>query len=43
MQKNELLDLVEQHPRLLGFLFTTGIVLSQAGTVVANAGANNGP
>jgi len=44
MRKSELLDLVEQHPRLLGFLFTTGLVLVQAGNVAANhSGMTNGP
>lgn len=44
MSKKTLLTSIEQHPRLIGFLFTMGMVLSQAGTVVANStGMNNGP
>jgi len=44
MSKNETLDVLERHPRLIGFLFTMGLVLSQAGNAAANTlGSTNGP
>ncbi|MFC7079727.1 DUF7503 family protein [Halorussus caseinilyticus] len=44
MSKNTMLDTLAQHPRLIGFLFTTGMVLVQAGNVAANnTGMTNGP
>ncbi|WP_420028714.1 DUF7503 family protein [Halorussus caseinilyticus] len=39
-----MLDTLAQHPRLIGFLFTTGMVLAQTGNAAANQiGANPGP
>lgn len=43
MSHEKALARLEQHPRLIGYLFTMGIVLSQAGNVAANAGSTNGP
>ncbi|WP_438267672.1 DUF7503 family protein [Halorussus limi] len=44
MPSTNVLAQLKQHPRLIGFLFTTGVVLAQAGNVAANsAGLTNGP
>lgn len=41
MTQNELLATVEQHPRMIGFLFTMSLVLAQAGSAAANISATN--
>jgi len=44
MSNEEILARLEQHPRLIGYLFTAGMVLAQASNVAGNQiGANNGP
>ncbi|WP_449272258.1 DUF7503 family protein [Halorussus litoreus] len=44
MSRHSTLDWLEQHPRMIGFLFTVSMVLMQAGNVVANQeGVTNGP
>ncbi len=44
MPNGKIFDQLEQHPRLIGFLFTAGMVLAQAGNVAANSsGWTNGP
>lgn len=43
MTKNKTLECLEQHPRMIGFLFTMGMVMMQAGNVAANAASTNGP
>lgn len=43
MSKNKTVEILEQHPRMIGFLFTMGMVMMQAGNVAADANATNGP
>lgn len=44
MSKTNALDYLAEHPRLIGYLFTMGLVLLQAGNVAGNGtGMTNGP
>ncbi|WP_449405123.1 DUF7503 family protein [Halorussus salinus] len=42
MSNQRILAQLEQHPRLIGYLFTAGMVLAQAGSVAGN-GASSTP
>lgn len=42
--RDTMAEFLEDHPRMMGALFTICLLLMQAGNVMANAGAtNNGP
>lgn len=44
MARSKLTAYLAEHPRMMGVLFTVGLLLVQAGSVAANmTTANNGP
>lgn len=43
MSETTISKYLAQHPKMIGVLFTITLLLTQAGSVVANSGANTTP